>query len=112
MKETIKFATDEFTGGRIRGFGLPLARIYARYFGGELTLKSMEGYGLDAYMYLPVLGVSCENLPEQVNLSPGNLDSTVATLSFDGFDNVDERNDAFPAALSNESLEKISKKAL
>ncbi|EED95114.1 pyruvate dehydrogenase kinase, partial [Thalassiosira pseudonana CCMP1335] len=46
-----------------KGFGLPLARIYARYFGGEVTIKSMEGYGVDAYLYLPVLGMACENLP-------------------------------------------------
>lgn len=64
------FGKDEFTGGHIRGFGLPLARIYARYFGGEVTIKSMEGYGVDAYVYLPVLGVACENLPQRVNLSP------------------------------------------
>jgi pyruvate dehydrogenase kinase 2/3/4 len=69
------FEMDEFTGGNIRGFGLPLARIYARYFGGELTLKSMEGYGVDAYIYLPVLGSACENLPERVLLSPSNHDS-------------------------------------
>jgi len=69
------FETDEFSGGKIRGFGLPLARIYARYFGGELTLKSMEGYGVDAYLYLPMLGKGCENLPKRVLQSPGNLDS-------------------------------------
>lgn len=27
------FESDEFSGSNIRGFGLPLARIYARYFG-------------------------------------------------------------------------------
>ena len=70
------FGRDEFTGGHIRGFGLPLARIYARYFGGEVTIKSMEGYGVDAYLYLPVLGVACENLPQRVIRSPGNLDSS------------------------------------
>lgn len=59
-----------------RGFGLPLARIYARYFGGELTLKSMEGYGLDAYLHLPRLGTRCENLPPRVMASPGARDST------------------------------------
>lgn len=60
-----------------RSFGLPLARIYARYFGGELTLQSMEGFGVDAYLYLPVLGVECERLPERVYNSPGNLDSQI-----------------------------------
>ena len=74
------FGKDEFTGGHIRGFGLPLARIYARYFGGEVTIKSMEGYGVDAYLYLPVLGVACENLPQRVIHSPGNLDSS-ATIN-------------------------------
>ncbi|EEC45516.1 predicted protein, partial [Phaeodactylum tricornutum CCAP 1055/1] len=57
------FGTDATSGARIRGFGLPLARIYARYFGGELTLKSTEGYGLDAYLHLPRLGDACEKLP-------------------------------------------------
>jgi len=78
------FGRDEFTGGHIRGFGLPLARIYARYFGGEVTIKSMEGYGVDAYLYLPVLGVACENLPQRVIRSPGNLTSSHSDLIVDG----------------------------
>jgi len=69
------FGVDEITGAAIRGFGLPLARIYARYLGGELTLKSLEGYGVDAYLHLPRLGDSCENLPLPVEFSPSNLNS-------------------------------------
>jgi pyruvate dehydrogenase kinase 2/3/4 len=65
------FGMIEGSGAKIRGFGLPLARIYARYFGGELTLKSTEGYGLDAYLHLPRLGDSCEHLPLRVRRSPG-----------------------------------------
>ena len=65
------FGTVEAGIKHLPGFGLPLARIYARYFGGELTLKSMEGYGLDAYLYLPRLGDACENLPRRVIASPG-----------------------------------------
>lgn len=76
-----KFGTDSFTGGEIRGFGLPLARIYARYFGGELTLKTIEGYGVDVYLYLPILGTACENLPDRVTFSPGNLDSSATTTT-------------------------------
>jgi hypothetical protein len=34
------------------GFGLPMARAYARYFGGDLDLISLEGYGTDAYVHL------------------------------------------------------------
>ncbi len=76
MENDTGFETDAFSGGKnIRGFGLPMARIYARYFGGELTLKSMEGYGVDAYLYLPVLGDQCENLPKRVLKSPANHDS-------------------------------------
>ena len=70
------FGTVEGSGARIRGFGLPLARIYARYFGGELNLKSLEGYGVDAYLHLPRLGSCCENLPLRVRASPGERDST------------------------------------
>jgi pyruvate dehydrogenase kinase 2/3/4 len=42
------------------GCGLPLSRLYARYFGGDLQLISMEGYGTDAYLHLPRLGDKCE----------------------------------------------------
>ncbi|KAG5187839.1 branched-chain alpha-ketoacid dehydrogenase [Tribonema minus] len=34
------------------GMGLPLSRLYARYFGGSLKLRPMEGYGTDAYLHL------------------------------------------------------------
>jgi pyruvate dehydrogenase kinase 2/3/4 len=71
------FDKNVFTNTHGRGFGLPMAKMYAQYFGGDLTLKSMEGYGVDAYLHLPVLGVQCENLPQSVYNSPGNLDSTL-----------------------------------
>merc|ERR1719499_2842671 len=45
------------------GYGLPLSRLYARYFGGDLKIVSMEGYGTDAYMYLSTLGDQAEPLP-------------------------------------------------
>ena len=32
------------------GLGLPLSRVYARYFGGELSVLSMQNYGTDAYV--------------------------------------------------------------
>lgn len=57
-----------------REFGLPLARVYARYFGGELILKSMEGYGVDAYLYLPVLGDTCEKVPDRETSLPNVFD--------------------------------------
>ncbi|BAT76985.1 [Pyruvate dehydrogenase (acetyl-transferring)] kinase [Vigna angularis] len=46
------------------GYGLPICRLYARYFGGDLQVISMEGYGTDAYLHLCRLGDSQEPLPE------------------------------------------------
>jgi pyruvate dehydrogenase kinase 2/3/4 len=42
------------------GYGLPLSRLYARYFGGELQIISLEGFGTDAYIHLNRLGNSLE----------------------------------------------------
>ena len=39
------------------------SRLYARYFGGDLQLISMEGYGTDAYLHLSKLGNVQEPLP-------------------------------------------------
>ncbi|KAI8376461.1 mitochondrial branched-chain alpha-ketoacid dehydrogenase kinase-domain-containing protein [Radiomyces spectabilis] len=44
------------------GYGLPISRLYARYFGGDLKLISMEGYGTDAYLHLNRLSNSDEPL--------------------------------------------------
>ncbi|XP_058083521.1 pyruvate dehydrogenase (acetyl-transferring) kinase, mitochondrial-like isoform X3 [Magnolia sinica] len=45
------------------GYGIPISRLYARYFGGDLQIISMEGYGTDAYLHLSRLGDSQEALP-------------------------------------------------
>ncbi|OMH85384.1 [Pyruvate dehydrogenase (acetyl-transferring)] kinase, mitochondrial [Zancudomyces culisetae] len=44
------------------GYGLPLSRLYARYFGGDLKIISMENYGTDAYLHLSRLSDSEEPL--------------------------------------------------
>jgi len=45
------------------GYGLPISRTYARYFGGDLNIMSMEGYGTDAFLHLSRLGNRAEPLP-------------------------------------------------
>jgi len=35
------------------GYGLPISRGYVRYFKGDLTLMSMEGYGTDTFIHVP-----------------------------------------------------------
>lgn len=42
---------------------LPISRLYARYFGGDLAIISMEGYGTDAYIHVNRLGNVQEPLP-------------------------------------------------
>jgi len=44
------------------GYGLPLSRLYARYFGGDLRLESVDGHGTDVYMNLNRLSSSKEPL--------------------------------------------------
>ncbi|KAF9434292.1 hypothetical protein BGZ76_008254 [Entomortierella beljakovae] len=46
------------------GHGLPLARLMAQYFGGDLSLISMEGHGTDSYLSLFRDDDHPENFPE------------------------------------------------
>ncbi|CAK9101859.1 [Pyruvate dehydrogenase (acetyl-transferring)] kinase, partial [Durusdinium trenchii] len=59
------------------GVGLPLSRLYARYFGGDLDIKSLQGFGTDTYLHLSRLGQNCERLPEHVLRSPAEGDSSL-----------------------------------
>ena len=45
------------------GYGLPISRLYAKYFQGDLQLFSMEGFGTDAVIYLKVRAPACKACP-------------------------------------------------
>ncbi|KAK8797198.1 hypothetical protein WA158_004408 [Blastocystis sp. Blastoise] len=47
--ENIPIMRDHYAG---LGYGLPVAKVYAQYFGGDLQLFSMEGWGTDAYIHV------------------------------------------------------------
>ncbi|XP_057654046.1 pyruvate dehydrogenase (acetyl-transferring) kinase, mitochondrial isoform X1 [Diorhabda carinulata] len=44
------------------GYGLPISRLYARYFHGDLVLLSCEGCGTDAVIYLKALSNEANEL--------------------------------------------------
>ncbi|XP_073846790.1 pyruvate dehydrogenase kinase isoform X1 [Musca autumnalis] len=44
------------------GYGLPISRLYARYFHGDIVLLSCEGYGTDAIIYLKALSDEANEL--------------------------------------------------
>lgn len=43
-------------------YRLPLARIYAQYFGGSLNLMSLYGHGCDLFLKLKDINESLDNL--------------------------------------------------
>jgi len=48
------------------GVGLPLSRLYAQYFGGQLDVRSVPGLGTDAYLVLRCFETEqMESLPEK-----------------------------------------------
>ncbi|XP_022187266.2 pyruvate dehydrogenase (acetyl-transferring) kinase, mitochondrial [Nilaparvata lugens] len=44
------------------GYGLPISRLYARYFHGELSLLSCDGYGTDTIIYMKALSNEANEL--------------------------------------------------
>jgi len=51
------------------GYGLPLSRVFARYFGGDINIMSMEGYGTDAFLHLRKVGNAQEPLVHAMHKS-------------------------------------------
>jgi len=69
------------------GYGLPLSRLYARYFKGDIKVASMDGFGTDVHVYLQRLShMAQENLPVYNVVSSNKLTMT-ATQVQDWTDN-------------------------
>jgi len=61
------------------GYGLPLSRLYARYFKGDIVMASVDGHGTDTYVYLQRLShMATENLPV-FNSSSSNKLRSIST---------------------------------
>jgi len=59
------------------GYGLPLSRLYARYFKGDIKVGSVDGHGTDVYVYLQRLSHNAqENLPVYNHVSSAKLTAT------------------------------------
>lgn len=58
------------------GYGLPISRLYARYFHGDLTLLSCDGYGTDAVIYMKVLSNEANELLPIFNKTSSKVYST------------------------------------
>ncbi|KAI9491428.1 branched-chain alpha-ketoacid dehydrogenase [Zychaea mexicana] len=44
------------------GIGLPMSRVYTEYWGGNINIVTMDGWGTDAYVRVPRFGTQLENL--------------------------------------------------
>ncbi|KAG0229146.1 hypothetical protein BGW42_001761 [Actinomortierella wolfii] len=64
FKGVSRLAMQAGLGGPIAGlgFGLPLARIYAQYFGGSMHLISLDGHGCDVFLKLKQIDESLDDL--------------------------------------------------
>ncbi|KAJ1653591.1 Protein-serine/threonine kinase [Dispira simplex] len=52
------------------GIGLPMSRVYATYWGGNVQVHTMEGFGTDVYVHVPKLG----NQQEHIEIGEENDD--------------------------------------
>lgn len=63
------------------GYGLPISRLYARYFHGDLVLMSCEGHGTDAVIYLKALSNEANEFLPIFNKTSSKFYRPVAQLA-------------------------------
>ncbi|KAM3955442.1 pyruvate dehydrogenase kinase [Aphomia sociella] len=63
------------------GYGLPISRLYARYFHGDLLLMSCEGHGTDAVIYLKALSNEANELLPIFNKTSSKFYRPVSQLA-------------------------------
>ncbi|KAK2111698.1 [Pyruvate dehydrogenase (acetyl-transferring)] kinase isozyme 2 [Saguinus oedipus] len=74
------------------GYGLPISRLYAKYFQGDLQLFSMEGFGTDAVIYLK---------------APGLATGLLLSWGRGGWSAGEGADPGTPQALSTDSVERL-----
>ncbi|KAI8070025.1 branched-chain alpha-ketoacid dehydrogenase [Gongronella butleri] len=64
-------------GAMPMGMGLPMSKVYAEYWGGDISVMTLNGYGTDAYVRIPKQGDQLEHLDEEFDASDlrGEVDS-------------------------------------
>jgi len=77
---------EQQTHGEKLGFGLPMSKVYAEYWGGELSVMTMDGFGTDAYVRIPRLGNQAENLTlDEVDEAEYTNRADTSVLSTNGY---------------------------
>ncbi|KAJ1959500.1 [Pyruvate dehydrogenase (acetyl-transferring)] kinase 2, mitochondrial [Dispira parvispora] len=71
------------------GIGLPMSRVYATYWGGNVQVHTMEGFGTDVYVHVPKLGNQQEHIEigeendDNVSVTPESTPASFTTSSGD-----------------------------